>query len=417
MSSYEESFAPKEVISDSRPQFVLPFVFAASAGIIITRDATALSHPWIPILLIGAGCLSSTITWWLGRSHPKIVGMLQVADITFYSSAVLIAAALSQSNAQYAFAAFYSAMCIRWGIQFSYSLMGSLNVLGPPLIISLVLRPGTPLVFLFLLSGISFVYLSKTTEAKRRQEKYNLRSQEALKKIDKILFQHQNTTVNQVNAEYGALFHEIRNCMGPILWNLRFVQDKNIPNSDICDAIEDSISSTRRAIFELSTFLDRFRNSNDPEPRFFLKELDKLATFCPRLLPNQTIEIEPLPPFSVRGTLEVIRIAILTLIDNAFEAGASSVRISGDIVDGGGYVRLSILDNGPGLALNIKENLFKPFNTFGKENGMGLGLYLAKRTIEPLFGKLTLLSSTKQGTCFAITLPILKKPSISDETA
>ena len=63
----------------------------------------------------------------------------------------------------------------------------------------------------------------------------------------------------------------------------------------------------------------------------------------------------------------------VNLIGNALEAmpGGGEVRISAEMQDGAAVVHVE--DNGPGIAPEIRAQLFQPFVSAGKRNGLGLG--------------------------------------------
>ena len=69
---------------------------------------------------------------------------------------------------------------------------------------------------------------------------------------------------------------------------------------------------------------------------------------------------------------------------------------------------ISVLDNGPGIPRKIRANLFKPL-TSSKDNGMGIGLFIASQIIETHFLGRLHLSPSKLGAEFIITLPGAKK--------
>ncbi|MCK5098337.1 MAG: ATP-binding protein, partial [Desulfobacteraceae bacterium] len=71
-----------------------------------------------------------------------------------------------------------------------------------------------------------------------------------------------------------------------------------------------------------------------------------------------------------------------------------------------GY-RVDISDNGPGIAENIKKDLFEPFVTF-KDGGTGLGLSITKKLLKSFGGDITLAESDSGGARFNIYLPKIK---------
>ncbi len=69
------------------------------------------------------------------------------------------------------------------------------------------------------------------------------------------------------------------------------------------------------------------------------------------------------------------------LLENAVEVMPSGgmVRIAAQADESG--VLIAVKDTGPGIRPEVRPRLFQPFATFGKKNGMGLGLALARQTL------------------------------------
>jgi len=70
-----------------------------------------------------------------------------------------------------------------------------------------------------------------------------------------------------------------------------------------------------------------------------------------------------------------------------------------------GILHLSVRDNGPGIPDEIKDRLFEPFVTHGKEGGTGLGLAIVRNVVTAHRGKIQLETQAGQGTEFLIRLP------------
>jgi len=77
-------------------------------------------------------------------------------------------------------------------------------------------------------------------------------------------------------------------------------------------------------------------------------------------------------------------------------------------------VILRISDNGPGIADELKSQLFEPFATAGKRNGMGLGLALSRQTVRSHGGDLW-SESVSQGASFCVRLPLAGTAPKSNE--
>ena len=112
-----------------------------------------------------------------------------------------------------------------------------------------------------------------------------------------------------------------------------------------------------------------------------------------------------IPP--VMGELTGIEQVIINLAMNARDAGAHRVRIeTGRMPGRDDQLRLSISDDGSGIASDSIRRLFEPFFTT-KPQGTGLGLWLSQRIIRDHGGTIVAESEPGKGTTFIITLPAI----------
>jgi signal transduction histidine kinase len=76
------------------------------------------------------------------------------------------------------------------------------------------------------------------------------------------------------------------------------------------------------------------------------------------------------------------------------------------IVVGYDVATISIRDNGIGIEASCLPNIFNMFyRASERSNGAGLGLYIAKETVQKLGGKISLESTEGEGTTVTISLP------------
>lgn len=69
------------------------------------------------------------------------------------------------------------------------------------------------------------------------------------------------------------------------------------------------------------------------------------------------------------------------------------------------HLRLSIMDNGKGIKVKDRKNMFEPFVTIGKKGGVGLGLPIVKRIIDAHNGYFDIKSEVGRGTSFSFIIP------------
>jgi signal transduction histidine kinase len=99
--------------------------------------------------------------------------------------------------------------------------------------------------------------------------------------------------------------------------------------------------------------------------------------------------------------------ALTNLIHNALHALPAAnglIRVRAECFET--TVRLTVLDNGCGIAPENLERIFTPhFTTKTEHGGMGLGLFIARKVTQAHGGTLTVDSVLGQGTSFSIQLP------------
>jgi anti-sigma regulatory factor (Ser/Thr protein kinase) len=98
---------------------------------------------------------------------------------------------------------------------------------------------------------------------------------------------------------------------------------------------------------------------------------------------------------------------LLNLLGNAinYSPEESSVWIRVD--DTAGRARVTVADQGPGLAEEYTEAVFKKFERLGRsgDGGSGLGLYISRKLARAMGGELSVESAPGQGARFVLELP------------
>jgi signal transduction histidine kinase len=93
------------------------------------------------------------------------------------------------------------------------------------------------------------------------------------------------------------------------------------------------------------------------------------------------------------------------LLSNAFRATPDGGRVSLELAQQNGTVHVAIEDSGPGIPLEARERLFRPFvSELG--GGTGLGLAIAKEISTALGGRIELASEVGKGSRFELVLPV-----------
>jgi signal transduction histidine kinase len=117
------------------------------------------------------------------------------------------------------------------------------------------------------------------------------------------------------------------------------------------------------------------------------------------------------PSLLVWADRDKVNQVLMNLIGNAIKFSPPHGRVMVASVRGDtNWVRVSVSDNGPGIAANEREKIFEKFyqvrtNGTPKSKGTGLGLAIAKTLVELHGGKIWADSETNRGSTFYFTLP------------
>ncbi len=113
---------------------------------------------------------------------------------------------------------------------------------------------------------------------------------------------------------------------------------------------------------------------------------------------------------------------ILNAVDAMPEGGKIKIRTTLHTTTHNGVpsVRISIADNGVGIARTILPRLFEPFFTTKTSHGNGLGLWVSQGIAEKHGGKIKVKTSTRprhSGTVFMVSLPLQVKATAHQTVA
>jgi PAS domain S-box-containing protein len=214
----------------------------------------------------------------------------------------------------------------------------------------------------------------------------------------------------------GAVAHELNQPLSAMMSNaraaLQFLAGGPVDRQEIKDILADIESDGRRAgdvIRHLRSLLRR------GEAHFEAVHLDVIIDQVLRLIHSDLVShnikvvrerIADVPPVSADSVQ--LQQVILNLVSNACDALKSvnprDRRISiGVTMRGTGQVRLTVTDNGCGLADGNPEHLFKAFVTT-KRSGLGLGLSISRSIVDAHGGRIWAESNRDAGAAFHVDL-------------
>jgi signal transduction histidine kinase len=219
------------------------------------------------------------------------------------------------------------------------------------------------------------------------------------------------TSVNE-NERLGFLVHELRNYLHTATLAFSALEAGKL-------SIGGSTSSlVKRSLTSLSTLLDESISdvrligaTNLTGVRFsvasLVTDVAVTASLYAQTSGSALIVTDVDPLLCVAGNRTLIAGALVNLLQNAFKFTRphSTVTLTAHRLDERVFIRVQ--DECGGLPAGAAENLFKPFKQLGVDrSGLGLGLSIARRSIEADGGSLTVTDLPGSGCIFTINLPL-----------
>jgi two-component system nitrogen regulation sensor histidine kinase NtrY len=195
--------------------------------------------------------------------------------------------------------------------------------------------------------------------------------------------------------------HEMRNPLTPI--RLAVAQLARSAAAPQREAIEVLVAESGRLEQLAREFTEFGRLPEGPAAQVDLAELltDVARTSVPPTM-QVSLALDPALP-TLLGHYDPLRRAFGNIIRNAVEACEARGEVELAARPEDGAVRIEIGDHGPGVPPDLAGRLFDPYVT-GKSGGTGLGLALAKQTIEMHQGSIVFQPTPGGGATFVVRM-------------
>jgi len=233
--------------------------------------------------------------------------------------------------------------------------------------------------------------------------------------VTEFSVQRDATVARRQSAEeherLGVLVHELRNHLHTAVLAFRALESGTLPIggstggvlkrslASLSALLSQALTAVRLAVgtpaqteaFSLAMFVADARNA---------ASLYADASGCAFAVP----EVDAL--IGVTGDRELLLAALVNLLQNAFKFTHPHTEITLSAYADGDRVLIDVKDNCGGLSAGALEMMFRPFTQSGhNRNGLGLGLSIAKRSVEASGGALTVRDVPGIGCVFTMDLP------------
>ena len=213
------------------------------------------------------------------------------------------------------------------------------------------------------------------------------------------------------NERLGVLVHELRNSIQTATLAFKALESGTVPINGSTGAL------VKRSLKALSELLDRSlgevrerAGGTDISHAFslaaFIADARSIAALgasargCAFSVPEVDASI------GIAGNRDHLLAALVNLLQNAFKFTHPHTEVTLHAYATGDHVLVDVKDNCGGLPEGFGETMFKPFTQNSADrSGLGLGLSIARRTVQAEGGSLTVKDVRGRGCVFTMSLP------------
>ena len=209
----------------------------------------------------------------------------------------------------------------------------------------------------------------------------------------------------------SSISHDLRHSLASVMANAEFLCESNLTPGQR----EDLYAEIRIAVDQMTDLIEsllefsRTRESLRPSYGDVRSAVDRAVQGVKAHPEFQRIRIRISAVGSTEGWFDFKKLerALLNLLLNACEVvPAESGKIDIELRRKGESLEIRIEDNGPGIAEAVRDRLFEPFVSHGKENGTGMGLTVVLKILQDHGGDVAVEQTSVSGTTFRINIPL-----------
>ena len=243
--------------------------------------------------------------------------------------------------------------------------------------------------------------VAELTSAFDRMRASLLKTQEALLESEQL------ATIGRMAS---SISHDLRHALAAVVANSEFLCDGGLTSAQREELYQEVRSGVNQMTDLIDSLLEFARTRESLSPTYAsVAETVQRAMQAVRLHPRHQgtlIEVHYTGRSLVWFDPRKLERALYNLLLNACEAAPGSEgRVLVTVERAGHAVTIAVSDNGPGIAEPIRDKLFHPFVSFGKENGTGLGLTVVQKIVQDHGGQVLMERTPDARTVFRITLP------------
>src|SRR6201993_1358585 len=227
-----------------------------------------------------------------------------------------------------------------------------------------------------------------------------------LKSQRDLLESEQLATIGRMAS---SISHDPRHSLAAIVANSEFLCDSHLTPAQREELYQEVRSGVNLMTDLIDSLLEFARTRESLNPAYGnVAETIQRTVQAVRLHPRHHLRsIHVQCGAQVSGWFDQRKLerALYNLLLNACEAAppvGGHVEITA--AETAGAITMAVADNGPGIAESIRQKLFHPFVSYGKENGTGLGLAVVQKIVQDHGGEIFVERTAERKTVFRMVL-------------
>lgn len=224
--------------------------------------------------------------------------------------------------------------------------------------------------------------------------------------------------------QLGFFAHELRNFLTTATLAVNIIKSGNVGLSGATGQILDRSLMGMRTLIDRSLAEVRIESGSAIEPKVFslgglIAEIKVTASLEAAARNSVFIVAQVDPKLALSGDRDLLLAAVGNLVQNAFKFTHPGTEVTLNAYSAGGRIRIDVEDNCGGLPPGDAEAMFLPYvQRDADKSGAGLGLSIARRSVEANSGTLSVRDVPGTGCVFTIDLPRYLDPTArADEDA
>ena len=214
----------------------------------------------------------------------------------------------------------------------------------------------------------------------------------------------------------STISHDLRHPLTAILAYAEFLAEGHLDDERRKDCFQEIRIAVNRMTDEINSLMGFSKQREVLRPAFGrMEDVIERAIQTVKVLPEfEAIEIRCTHAGPCEGWFDPGKVerVMLNLLFNACEvAPPDGGKVEVTTRAGADGIEIRVADNGPGIPEAIRENLFHPFVSHGKEKGIGLGLTVVQKIMQDHGGEVSVESTGPAGTVFRLTFPAARVPA------